>query len=194
MPGNGTDTGKDTVAGNGLGAEIEEGIKGKAETSSLNRVELMELSGKDLAAMALPYSSKKISTLERMAKADLCDIIMNGREAPKDDAPKSRAARTQSQTEELVDIIIGFLDAIKRARDDEPLNPLAVDIVRKQAVIKVDEKVKSEQLDINTASNVMLFGAGAFLLFDAFYGVSNSPTLLHGMKKKFFGEKKEAKS
>lgn len=192
MTDKGIHNGMDTGTGNGVAGEVADEIAGKQEQSSYNRAELMEKTGAELAEMAAPYSTKKLSTLERMAKKDLCDIIMRGGEKKTEEGPKARAARTESETEQIINMGLSVLDAIKQSRDGKMLNPLAVDIFKKQAVIALDDQVAQDRVNLNTASKVMLFGSAAVLLVDGIVGLHNSPTLLSKMKKKFFPGKKEA--
>ncbi|WP_345984313.1 hypothetical protein WCX49_06660 [Sulfurimonas sp. HSL-1656] len=189
---NGTDNGIATGTGSGDAAEVADAIAGEQHTSAFNRAELMEKTGAELAQLAAPYSDKKLSTLERMSKAKLCDIIMKGGEEKGDDAPKARAARTESETEQIINMGLTVLEAFKQNRDGKPLNPLAREMFQKQAIIALDEQVQQDRVNLNTASKVMLFGAGAVVVIDGIFGLENSPALLSKLKNKLFSRKKEA--
>jgi len=161
---------------------------------SLNRNELMKLSGKELAKMAQPYSTKTLKSLEKTAKATLCDLIMaKSDKKPKDDKPHARTAQTKSETENFISMSISMLDAMKRSRDDEPLNTMVSDIFTKQAVAYADNKVANDEINIDKANTALFALAGGALLFDGLIGFKNAPTLFQKIKNKFFkkADKKE---
>jgi len=171
-----------------MGAELEQ------KTEVLNRNELMKLTCKELAKMAQPYSTYKLISLERMSKAKLCDIILNKTDKKKDDEDKthSRAARTSSETEQFIDTALVMLDMLKRNRDNEPLNPTAKDIFKKQAVVYADEKIKNNELNVDKANTALFALAGVAILYDGIVGFKNTPTLLNKIKNKFFNKGKKA--
>ena len=173
-----------------MGAELEQ------ETEVLNRNELMKLTGKELAKMAQPYSTLRLVSLERMSKAKLCDIILNKTDKKKEDdeKPNARAARSTSETEQFIDTALTMLDMLKRNRDHEPLNPVAKDIFKKQAVVYADEKIKNNELDVDKANTALFTLAGAAILYDGIIGFKNTPTLLNKIKNKFFNKGKKASS
>ncbi len=165
----------------------------ETEHEVLNRNELMELTGKELAKMAQPYSTLQLNSLERMAKAKLCDIIINKSDKKKDDdIPHARAARTESSSEQFISTALLMLDGFKTSRDGEPLNATAKEIFKKQAIVYADEKVSSGEMDINKSSNVLLFLSAGVLVFDGLIGFKNAPGVLSKIKNKIFhGSKKE---
>ena len=160
------------------------------ESEALNRNELMKLTGKELAKMAQPYSTLQLTSLERMAKAKLCDIILNKSDGKKEDEPHARAARTESQTEQFINTALMLLDSFKTNRDGEPLNATAKEVFKKQAVVYADEKVKAGEIDLDKSNNTLLYLSAGALLFDGLVGFKNSPALLAKIKNKFFSKKK----
>ncbi len=178
-----------TVMGNGADKYMDMGEEMEHET--LNRNELMELTAKQLAKMAQPYSTLQLNSLERMAKAKLCDIILKKSDKKKEDEPHARTARTESQTEQFISTALLMLDGFKTNRDGEPLNATAKEIFKKQAVVYADEKVSSGEMDINKSSNALLFLSAGVLVFDGLIGFKNAPGLFQKMKSKFFNKKKE---
>jgi hypothetical protein len=192
MPGKGGNSGTVNGADTGIAGEAFEELHGEQpESSALNRNELMQLTGKELAKMAAPYSELRLNTLERKPKAELCDIIMQqGQPQEKDEKPNARAARTESQTEQFINGVLNVLDVLKQNRDGEQLHPVAKQIFQKQAIAYTDEKIQSGDVDINKTSNLMLYGVTAYLLFDGLVGVKNSPTLFRRARN-FFQKRKE---
>ena len=174
-----------------MGEELEQ------ETEVLNRNELMKLPGKELAKMAQPYSTYKLISLERMSKAKLCDIILNKgdkKKADDEEKPHARSARSASETEQFIDTALVMLDMLKRNRDNEPLNPTAKDIFKKQAVVYADEKIKNNELNVDKANTALFALAGAAILYDGIIGFKNTPTLFNKIKNKFFNKGKKASS
>jgi len=164
--------------------------------NELNRVELMNLTGKQLAKMAQPYSSKTLKVLEKTAKATLCDIILNKSEnKPHEDKPHARESRTKSQTESFIENAVSLLEVMKRQRDDEPLNASAREIFTKQAVIYADQKATEGQMNVDKANTALFVISAGAILFDGLIGFKNSPTLFKKIKNKFFPQgKREIKS
>jgi len=164
------------------------------EHETLNRNELMELTGKQLAKMAQPYSTLQLNSLERMAKAKLCDIILNKTDKKKDDdKPHARTARTESQSEQFISTALLMLDGFKTNRDGEPLNATAKEIFKKQAIVYADEKVNSGEMDINKSSNALLFLSAGVLIFDGLIGFKNAPSLFQKVKNRFTKKKDDSK-
>lgn len=196
MPDKGQNEGFSSGAGMAAAAEADAALNGAQETDALNRNDLMQLTGKQLAKKAAPYSTLQLNSLERKSKAWLCDLILSkGQSEEKiEEQPFARAARTESQTETFINIFLSTLDHVKQTRDHEPLNPVAKQIFQKQAIVYTDEKIKNEEININKANNVLLYGVGAFILFDGLIGIKNSPALAMKIKNFFSKRKKEQKS
>ena len=190
MQDKGVNDGVDSGADTGAFEEAAEALHGSEPKQALNRNELMQKTGKELAKMAAPYSELQLNTLERKSKAELCDIILNRGSEAKEEKTHARAGRTESQTEQFITGLLMALDVMKQNRDGEPLHPVAKQIFNKQAIVYADEKIKKDELDVNKANNFLLYGVGAFLLFDAVVGVKNSPALLAKAKNLFQKRKK----
>lgn len=169
-----------------MGQETEE------NSSALNRNEMMKLTGKQLAKMAQPYSTLQLTSLERMSKAKLCDIILNKTDKKKDDEekPHARTARSESQTEQFINTALMLLDSFKTNRDGEPLNATAKEVFKKQAIVYADEKVQAGEMNLDKSNNTLLYLSAGALLFDGLVGFKNSPALLAKIKNKFFKKKK----
>lgn len=155
------------------------------ESNALNRNELMKLTGKELAKLAQPYSTLQLNSLERIAKAKLCDMILAKSDTKKDDEPKARTARTSSQSEQMIDTVLNILDVLKHNRDNEPLNATAKEIFKKQAVVYADEKIDAGEMDTDKASNMFLYLSAGAILFDGIIGFKNAPSLITKVKNKF---------
>jgi hypothetical protein len=182
---------KGSNSGSSNATEVEEDYPFLDQTiedkNALNRNELMKLTGKELAKLAVPYSTLKLNTLESKSKSDLCDIILNKNDArQQDDKPIARSARTQGETEQFISGLLSMLDVVKHSRDDEPLHVTAKEIFKKQAIAFVDKKQDSEAVNIDKANTLLFVGVGAFIAFDAFIGIKNAPTMLSKLKGKLF--------
>jgi len=184
------------VKDNDMNNDVNSGIDGMFTDenvnnvkNALNRNELMKLTGKELAKMAQPYSSKTLAVLEKTAKAKLCDLILaKDEKATKEEKPHARTARTQSDTEQFIQTAVNLLDVMKRARDEEPLNAMAKDVFTKQAVVYADAKVASDEMNVDKANNILLGLSAGALLIDGLIGFKNAPTLLGKLKNKFFAK------
>ena len=188
---NGMDTGMGTGSVTGEELDVEnifhEDIN-SSDGTALNRNELMKLTGKKLARMAQPYSSKTLKVLEKTAKATLCDLIMSKSEKKPQEENKThaRTGTAKSESENFIHMAVSMLDAMKRSRDEEPLNAMVTDIFTKQAVVYADEKVANDEMNINKANTALFAIAGGALLFDGLVGFRNAPTLFSKLKNKFF--------
>lgn len=197
--GNGVGTGTDSGVGTGTENEVENYFHEDTDAdngSALNRAELMKLTGRQLAPLAQPYSDKSLKTLEKTAKPTLCDLILNkgDKKAQDEKEPTARTGTAKSETETLIATAINMLEMIKRSRDDEPLNPIAKDICTKQLIVYADEKVKSDEMNVDKANNLFLVLSTGALLYDGIIGFKNTPALFSKLKNKFFkSEDKKAK-
>ncbi len=166
-------------------------------SNALNRNELMELTGKELAKMAQPYSTLKLNSLERKSKAFLCDLIMNksDNKAKEEEKPHARSSRTESQTEQFINTALVMLSVMKQNRDGEPLNATASDVFKKQAIVYADEKISKDEMNIDKANTALFIISTGALLFDGLIGFKNAPTLFTKLKNKYFnrGKKEETK-
>ncbi len=194
--GNGKDSGKDTGADSGSEMEVDAFFHeddNPTDGKALNRIELMKLTGRELAKMAQPYSTKTLKVLEKTAKPKLCDLILaqgkNNSQEEKVATPRAGAAK--SETENFISMAVNMLDMIKQSRDNEPLNAMAKDTFTKQAVVYADKKVSQDEMNIDTANTALFVISAGALLFDGVIGFKNAPTLLGKLKNKFF--KKEDK-
>ncbi len=185
-----TDKGADMGADNGTGM----GFEAEENTSALNRNELMKLTGKELAKMAQPYSTLNLTSLQRMSKAKLCDIILNKTDKKRDqeEKPHARTERTQSETEQFIETALVMLDVLKQNRDSEPLNATAKEIFKKQAVVYADEKIKNNEMNVDKANTALFFISGAAILYDGVIGFKNTPALFNKIKKKYFNKSKKS--
>ncbi len=194
MQDKGTDKGTDSGIGKGTETDIDNMFHEDTDGNKLNRNELMKFIGRDLAKMAKPYSTKTIKSLESLSKPKLCDIILNKSDKPKEETTHARAAQSSSQTEQFIGTALMMLSAMKQNRDGEPLNAMASDVFKKQAVVYADDKVKAGEMDIDKSSNVLLYLSAGAILFDGLIGFKNAPGLITKLKNKFTkrpGQKKE---
>jgi hypothetical protein len=192
------DSGADTGLDSGMSDEemelLDLDVKAMGDDGSFNRNNLMKLTGKELAKMAQPYSTKTLAVLEKTAKAKLCDLILAKEEKkPKEEKTHARAGRTTSETEQFIQTAVSLLDVMKRSRDEEPLNAMAKDIFTKQAVVYADAKVAADEMNVDKANTALFAISASALLFDGLIGFKNAPTLFSKVKNKFFpkADKKE---
>jgi len=183
---NGEDKGAPKGTRKGVNDEIDDFFADDTQEShAINRNELMKLTGKQLAKKAQPYSTLQLNSLERLAKAKLCDMILAKSDTKKDEEPKARTARTASNSEQMIETVLNVLDMIKHSRDNEPLNATAKEIFKKQAVVYADEKIQAGEMDTNKASNMFLYLSAGAILFDGIIGFKNAPSLITKLKSKF---------
>lgn len=154
----------------------------------ISRVELMKLTAKELAKKAEPKSTLRLSTLEKLAKADLCDIILDIKKA--DDKPKARAERTQSESDNIINFALDILQNIKISREgqESKINQIAKDIFKSSAISKVDEARAEGTLNNDTFNNLLMFGSGIAIVIDSVVGFNNIPTLFQKLKAKVKGK------
>ncbi len=167
--------------------------KEQSEGNALNRTELMQKTAKELALLAMPYVALKESTLQKMAKADLCDIIMSKGQSKDKKESTARASRSTSDSEAIINTFLMMIESFKLKRESEPLNAVAKEIFKNNAVNIVDKKVDEEAVSshgLNTAVTVITAG---FLLLDGLVGLKNVPSLFSKIKGKFSNAKTDAK-
>jgi hypothetical protein len=169
--------------------EMEENPFHKEEVENkLTREELMKKTGKELAQMAQPKSRFKIKTLERLPKAELCDIILD---ITVDEKPKARASRTESESDNIINFAIDTLEAIKKSRGANGINPIAKEIFKSSAVNKVDEARADGNLSSEKFNNTLLVLSGVAITIDSIIGFENVPTLFQRLKAKLSKSKKD---
>ena len=160
-------------------------VKPQTEEKSINRTELMEKTGKQLAVMCTPYSPLKLKTLEKMAKSDLCDIILSKGQNKEQKEAKGRSGTSKSDSEAIIDTMLAIAESFKMKREQEPLNATAKTIFKNNAVNLVDKKVDEEEISSHGVNTAVAVFTGAFLLVDGLVGIANIPTLFSKMKSKF---------
>ena len=111
--------------------DIEDPFKEEKSENKYNRSELMKLTGRELAKLANPLSKFQLSTLNGMSKKDLCDIIL-GIKKEDEKKPKARFTSVKSDSENVIEIALNSLLAIKKARDGESaiINPIAHELFK----------------------------------------------------------------
>lgn len=189
-------SGMDNDMDNGMSSESDGMFEEetKSTSSALNRNELMKLTGKELAKIAQPYSSKSLAVLEKTAKATLVDIILAKDEKQKEEKQHARASRSTSETEQFIQTAVNLLDVMKRARDEEPLNAMAKEIFTKQAIVYADQKVANDEMNVDKANTALFAISTGALLFDGLVGFKNAPTLFNKIKNKIFKTKDQEQS
>ena len=140
--GAGTDNGPDKAAdmASPSAAAEEKLYRDVKEPEGINRQAMKDKhTGKELAAMAQPYTPLKLSTLERMSKDDLIDIIQS-KGQQKDTTAKPRASRSQNELTDIIDFGIAMLNQYKMQRDGEPNPAMLSEAFKGQAVAKLEQK------------------------------------------------------
>lgn len=163
------------------------------ETKSINRTELMNKTAKELAVLAMPYVPLRQSTLEKMAKADLCDIIMTKGQSKEQKESKARASRKDSESEAIIETILQIVESFKIKREKEPLNATAKNVFKNNAINIVDKKVEDETVSSHGVNTAVAIITGGFLLVDGLIGIGNVPTLFSKLKGKLSAKKSAAK-
>jgi len=178
---------KEKVNGMDNAEEMETPFNEKMEDESraINRTELMQKTAKELSILAMPYVALKESTLQKMAKSDLCDIILSKGQSKEKKESTARASRTQSDSEAIISTLLMMVESFKVKRENEPLNAAAKEIFKNNAINIVDKKVDDETVSshgVNTAVTVLTAG---FLLVDGLIGLKNVPSFFSKIKSKF---------
>lgn len=155
--------------------------------SEKTRAELMQLTGKELAKMALPYTTLKDTTLSKLSKAELCDIILSKGKSKEGGTTKKK---TQSESEAIINSFLSILETVKMRRENEPLNPTAKQIFFNNATAVVDEKIQDETITSGRINNVVLALTGAFLVLDGAVGIANIPKAFGKIKEKIKNARK----
>lgn len=149
--------------------------------------------GKQLASMCEGKTNLRISTLERMGKDKLIDILQGNLEEKKS---KPRATRTVTETDELIQLSITTLESIKRARlEDEKaeLSKIIANMYKSSSVGIIDEMRSNNKIDKSKMNKIVFGGSTIMLLIDSFIGFSNIPNLfgvIFGKIKAKFSNKK----
>ena len=170
--------------------EIEDPFHEEKSEKKYNRSELMKLTGRELAKLANPLSKFQLSTLYGMSKKDLCDIIL-GIKKEDDKKPKARFTSVKSDSENVIEIALNSLLAIKKARDGESaiINPIAHELFKSTAVSKVDKARANDNLNNDKISNIIFAISSAAILVDTLIGFNNIPILFRKIRDKFKNKK-----
>lgn len=148
-------------------------INGSAELD-FNNATLAEL-----AEVAQHYSDRSFETLRRLNRAELINIIKN--EADNRDKGFNGLDK---DADNLLKLFVELLDEIKRARDNQPLNPTLKRIFcnqnNKLTEILINANVKSGFISV-----FILIVIATALIFDTFIGFDSI--------SKYFKAKREAK-
>ena len=147
------------------------------------RAELMQKTGKELAKMAKPFTSLSETTLSKLSKAELCDIIISKGKDRKE-KPKNKDSSTA-----IVDTFLGIVESIKVNRDKEPLNNTAKQIFSSNAVAVVDKQIQEEKITSGGLNTAILLLSGSFLLIDGIIGIKNIPAIYKRIKDKISARK-----
>ena len=144
----------------------------------------MKLSGVELAELAADKSSYLMSTLKKLRKAELCDIILD----VKQDKKKSKARQTQvkSESEVMIDLTLDTLLKIKKGRegDNASINPIAHELFKNTAVSKIDDARANNTLSNNKLNNAIFVASSAAILVDTLVGFNNVPSIFRKIKEK----------
>ncbi len=163
----------------------------ETEQPKLNRDILMDKTGKDLAQMVFDkgLSKFKLSTLERISKPELCDMLLDIKKP--DDKPKSRASNSTSKSDNMLDFALSTLQGIKQARTSQEatINPIALNMFKDSAINKIDEARADGKLNNDTMQNVIFTLSGAVIVFDTVIGFENAPKIWDKIKLKLFKKK-----
>jgi len=153
------------------------------KTDTTNRAELMQKTGKELAKLAKPFTSLSETTLSKLSKAELCDIIISkGKE--RKEKPKNKDSSTA-----IIDTFLGIIESIKTNRDKEPLNTTAKQIFSSNAVAVVDRQIQEEKITSGGLNTTILILSGSFLLIDGVIGIKNIPGIYKKIKDRINARK-----
>jgi len=159
--------------------------------TKLTRAELENYTIKNLVPLAKGKTHLKETTLSRLSKAELIDIILDIKE--QEPKSKARATRTQSESDNILDFALDTLQAIKIARNGNEINPIAKDMFKKSAVQKVDEARADGTINNDKINTGIMIVSGVAIAIDSIIGFENVPTLWEKMKNKFSKKKDDTK-
>ncbi len=163
------------------------------DSKPLTRTELMDKTGKVLAKLAMPYTTLKETTLSKLSKAELCDIILSKGTNKSEKESKGRASRTKSDSEAIIDTILSIAESFKLKREHDTLNATAKQIFKNNAINIVDQKVSEEAISSHGVNTTVAVFAGIFLLADGLIGIANIPSFFSKLKGKFGAKKTSTK-
>lgn len=133
----------------------------------------------ELAEVAQHYSDRSYETLRRLNRAELINIIKN--EADNRDKGYNGLDK---DADNLLKVFVELLDEIKRARENQPLNPTLKRVFINQNN-KLTEFLINANIKSGTLSIFILIVLSGALLFDSFIGFSYIT--------KYFKAKREAR-
>ena len=156
-------------------------------TKILGREELKaKYTGKQLAKLVEGKTPLKLSTLERMSKDDLIDILLDIDTKKKTN--NARASRSNGETDDILNFGLSTLQTIKMTRENDPtasLNEIALNMFRSSAVNKIDQARQNDAINNDKIQNLVFYISGGAILIDALIGFKNVPSLFQKLKGKF---------
>jgi hypothetical protein len=181
----GTDNG--TFKGNET--ELENNpFQDDGKETKLSRNELENYTIKQLVPLAKGKTHLKETTLSRLSKNELIDIILDIKDEPKS---KARATRSESESDQIINFALDVLNGIKQSRNGNEINPLAKEMFKKSAVNKVDEARADGVIDNNKFNNVIMYASAGALIVDSLIGFENIPSFFEKMRNKFSKKKSD---
>lgn len=146
-----------------------------------------------LAKIAEPMQKRyAFSSLKGKSKDFLIDIILG---IKKDEeinvhAPKASHRGTSNESQDIVTMGLGVLQAFKQQREGEQalLNPIAQELFISSAVAKVDEARAEGALKTDKFQTALLALSGTALVIDGVIGFENVPTIFSKLKTKLRGK------
>ncbi len=174
-----------------ISEEIKDPFEEKTKSKNPSRIELMKMTGAELAELASDKSTLLMSTLKRLKKAELCDIILD----VKDDKKKSRARQTRikSESEVMIDLTLDTLLKIKKSRegDKAAINPIAHELFKTTAVSKIDDARANNVLSNNKLNTAIFVASSAAIMVDTLIGFNNVPGLFKKIQDKIKKKKSD---
>jgi hypothetical protein len=183
--------------GSSNSSEIENEVNPFIEINGekLTRKELEKIPNKDLAKMVKDRALSRFneSTLSRKSKTYNIDLLLGVRD--EEEKPQARATQTQSESDMMIEFALNTLQGIKQSRESQEsvLNPIAKELFKSSAVAKVDEARANESFSTDKFNNILMYGAGAFLLIDSLVGIKNIPSVFSKLKNKMAKKKNDTK-
>jgi hypothetical protein len=141
------------------------------------------MTAKQLAVIASQYINASPETIVKWSKKDIIKVIQN---KGYDKEAKARPAQSKTDTQNLVNSILDFLESVKFEREEKRLYKPLKEVFTNNSVNIIDEKTQGA--DMHGASKVIVIVTGSLILIDSLIGFKNLSGFIKKIKAKFSKE------
>jgi hypothetical protein len=165
--------------------DIDNNITDDAD-SKYSYTQLEAMTAKQLSVIASQYINASPDTIVKWAKKDIIKVIQN---KGYDKEAKARPAQSKTDTQNLVNSVLDFLESVKFEREEKRLYKPLREVFANNSVNVIEEKTQGA--DMHGASKIIVAITGALILTDALIGFKNLGSFIKKVKAKFVKEKDE---